>query len=175
MNPLAANPFTVLSLIAAPAVLTNASSVLALGTSNRFARAVDRARALSALLEAKNSEEDPLTPLRVRQLQRTEWRILRLLQALRAFYLALGNFAAAALVSLIGASLAASEHHIIFRVALWLALVTGIIGVGSLVFGCSLLVQETQLAMLNVREEADLIRARFHQYLEHSPKGDAPG
>ena len=37
------NPFTVLTFIAAPAVLTNASSVLALGTSNRFARVIDRA------------------------------------------------------------------------------------------------------------------------------------
>jgi len=36
------NPFASLSLIAAPAVLTNASSVLALGTSNRFARAIER-------------------------------------------------------------------------------------------------------------------------------------
>ena len=43
MPLLSDNPFTSLSLIAAPAVLTNASSVLALGTSNRFARAIDRA------------------------------------------------------------------------------------------------------------------------------------
>ena len=175
MNPLAANPFTVLTLIAGPAVLTNASSVLALGTSNRFARAIDRARALSAQLEAQDAKSDPLTPLRVRQLHRTEVRAQRLLQALRAFYMALGNFAAAALVSLIGAILATSEHHIIFRVAMWLALVTGIIGVSGLVYGCSLLVSETRLALLNVTEEADFIRARFSDYLKYSPKGDEPG
>jgi len=45
------NPFAVLSLIVAPAVLTNASSVLAMSTSNRLARAVDRARELSKQLE----------------------------------------------------------------------------------------------------------------------------
>ena len=45
------NPFAVLSFIVAPAVLTNASSVLALSTSNRLARAVDRARELSKQLE----------------------------------------------------------------------------------------------------------------------------
>ena len=175
MNPLAANPFTVLTLIAAPAVLTNASSVLALGTSNRFARAIDRARALSAQLEAQDAEADPLTPLRVRQLHRTEIRAQRLLLALQAFYLALGNFAAAALVSLIGASVASSEHHVIFRAAMWVALVTGVIGVGGLVYGCSLLVVETRLALLNVTEEADFIRARFGDYVKYSPKGDAPG
>ena len=37
---------SVLTLIAAPAVFTNASSVLALGTGNRLARVVDRTRTL---------------------------------------------------------------------------------------------------------------------------------
>ena len=41
---LAQNPFALLSLIAAPAVLTNAASVLALSTSNRFLRASERMR-----------------------------------------------------------------------------------------------------------------------------------
>ena len=175
MNPLAANPFTVLTLIAGPAVLTNASSVLALGTSNRFARAIDRARALSAQLETPGAETDPLTPMRIRQLHRTEIRAQRLLQALRVFYTALGNFAAAALVSLIGAGVATSEHHVIFRIALWVALVTGIVGVSGLVLGCSLLVQETRLALLNVTEEAEYIRTRFQDYVKNSVKDDEPG
>ena len=100
------NPFTSLSLIAAPAVLTNASSVLALGTSNRFARAIDRARALSTLLEKEEVDADPMTIMRMHQLNRLERRALLLLHALRAFYLALGSFAASALISLIGASVA---------------------------------------------------------------------
>jgi hypothetical protein len=40
------NPFAVLSLIVAPAILTNASCVLVMSTSNRLARVVDRARNL---------------------------------------------------------------------------------------------------------------------------------
>jgi hypothetical protein len=176
MNPLAAtNPFTVLTLIAGPAVLTNASSVLALGTSNRFARAIDRARALSAHLEAGDAERNPLTPMRVRQLNRTEVRAQRLLQALRAFYLALGNFASAALVSLVGAVVATSEHHVVFRITLGLALVTGVIGVSSLVVGCLFLVSETRLALLNVTEEADMLRHRFKEYLRDKVPGDEPG
>ena len=114
MNPLAANPFTILSLIAAPAVLTNASSVLALGTSNRFARAIDRARALSKWLEEQEANDGPMTKLRVRQLNRTERRSILLLHALRCFYTSLGSFAAAALISLIGAALASSTHQIFF-------------------------------------------------------------
>jgi hypothetical protein len=42
------NPYAALSLIVAPAVLTNASSVLVLSTSNRLARAVDRAARAAA-------------------------------------------------------------------------------------------------------------------------------
>ncbi len=48
---MAPNPFAALSLIAAPAVLTNASSLLILSTSNRLARAVDRARQMTTELE----------------------------------------------------------------------------------------------------------------------------
>ncbi len=174
MSPLAANPFTVLTLIAGPAVLTNAASLLALSTSNRFARAIDRARVLSEQLEAGDARANPLTPMRVHHLNRTELRAQRLLQALRAFYLALGNFAAAALVSLIGAGVAASEHHLVFRVALGLALFTGVIGVSGLILGCSLLVGETRLALLNVTEEAAVVRARFQDYVRDTAPGDGP-
>ena len=52
------NPFGILTFIVAPAILTNASSIMALGTSNRFARAIDRARSLLAEMErAKNDSE----------------------------------------------------------------------------------------------------------------------
>lgn len=175
MNPFATNPFTVLTLIAAPAVLTNASSVLALGTSNRFARAIDRARSLSLQLESEEAAADPLTPLRIRQLTRTERRSILMLHALRCFYFALGSFAAASLISLVGSGLAVSEHHIIFRVAVWVALITGVVGVGSLVFGCTLLLTETRLAVLNVTEEADLLRERFKDYLAAEATVGGPG
>lgn len=165
MSPFDTNPFTVLTLIAGPAVLTNASSVLALGTSNRFARAIDRARSLSQQLETEGAVTDPLTPLRIRQLNRTERRSILMLHALRCFYLGLGSFAAASLVSLIGASVATSEHHIVFRTALGLALATGVVGVAALVFGCTLLVTETRLAVQNVSEEAALLRERYKDYL----------
>ena len=42
---LAADPFSILTIVVAPAVLTNASSVLALGTNNRLARVADRSHA----------------------------------------------------------------------------------------------------------------------------------
>ena len=47
---LGSNPFGVLTSVVAPAILTNACSVLALGTSNRLARVVDRTRVVAAEL-----------------------------------------------------------------------------------------------------------------------------
>jgi uncharacterized protein DUF2721 len=46
------NPFATLSLVVAPAILTNVCSVLVSSTSARFARAVDRARDLARQLDA---------------------------------------------------------------------------------------------------------------------------
>src|SRR2546426_12701156 len=102
MDP-SVNPFAVLSLIVAPAVLTNASSVLAMSTSNRLARAVDRARELSKQLEEAGELSSPEAVRRLRELAATEQRSLMLLAALRSFYVALGSFASATLVSLLGA------------------------------------------------------------------------
>ena len=47
---LVADPFSILTVVVAPAVLTNASSVLALGTNNRLARMADRSHAVAAQL-----------------------------------------------------------------------------------------------------------------------------
>jgi len=49
------NPFAVLTAVVAPAILTNACSVLALGTSNRLARVVDRTRVVARELAALES------------------------------------------------------------------------------------------------------------------------
>jgi Protein of unknown function (DUF2721) len=109
---LQSNPFAALSLIVAPAILTNASSVLAMSTSNRLARAVDRARNLSRQLEGTapreppHDEQDRDVQRRLDELAATEQRAVMLLQVLRSFYLALGGFASATLFSLLGAVVA---------------------------------------------------------------------
>ena len=157
------NPFTALTLIAAPAVLTNASSVLALGTSNRFARAVDRARALSSEMETVDvaKMQPEWRALRLRQLTRVERRSILLLNALSFFYTALGAFSASALVSLLGAVVTASGYRTLYHICAGVALVAGTGGVVGLVVGCSLLLQETRLAVLNLSEEATAVRKRF--------------
>ncbi len=53
------NPFSVLSYIVAPALLTNTTALLLMGTTNRFARAVDRARAVAERVTKGVAGADP--------------------------------------------------------------------------------------------------------------------
>ena len=157
MNGVTDNPFAVLTLIAAPAILTNASSVLALGTSNRFARAVDRQRQLSKQLDTESAGMDAEElELRRRQLGVAERRAILLISALTRFYTSLGAFAASALVSLVGAVTVPIGYGWVEVLVTALALVAGVIGVGGLVFGCTLLIRETRLTVQALREEASL-------------------
>ena len=155
------NPYAALSLIVAPAVLTNASSVLVLSTSNRLARAVDRARNLATLLETHSTTASGLTALRFRELDSAETRALMLLGALRFFYASIGAFAAAALTSLIGAALLGSPLGALPTVLEVVALAAGFIGVLGLVLGCGVLLKETRIAVRTVSEEATHLREHF--------------
>jgi hypothetical protein len=106
--PSDANPFAALSLIVAPAILTNACSVLIMSTSNRFARTVDRARVLSREIEGEDGgagASESATARRLSELTVVETRSLLLLRAMRSGYMALSGFASAALLSLVGAVL----------------------------------------------------------------------
>src|SRR5438270_12113106 len=103
MDPLGGNPFAVLTFIVAPAILTNASSVMGLQTANRFARAIDRARDLAVKIQGRQGADDPDIKLKVRKLEFAERRVLVLVRALTAFDLSVGAFAGASFASLPGA------------------------------------------------------------------------
>jgi hypothetical protein len=163
------NPFAVLTLIAAPAVLTNASSVLALGTSNRFARAVDRQRQLSAMFEKSGAMDPETLEVRRRQLRTTEQRALLLIAALTRFYTSLGAFAASALVSLVGAVTVPIGYRSVEIAFTALALVAGVVGVGGLVFGCVLLIRETRLTVSSLHDEASLSLRRLEKPVSEEP------
>ncbi len=157
---LAENPLSILTFIVAPSILTNASSVMALGTSNRFARAIDRIRALAAQVEGKDPRLSPEIELKIRQLRVAERRALYLVRALTAFYTAVGSFAAAALLSLTAAGLFFAEFISGSYAALAGALVAGIVGVGGVVTGATLLVLETRMTLRILREENEFMLAR---------------
>ena len=158
--PPESNPFAVLSLIVAPAILTNASSLLAMSTSNRLARAVDRARDLSKQLEQANDFSSPEAERRLRELATSERRAAMLVAALQRFYIALGGFALAALISLLGAVLAPLETPTIVTALELAGVAAGLLAVGALVHGAATLVRETRVALAVLRERAAQIQSR---------------
>lgn len=154
------NPFAVLSLIVAPAILTNASSVIIMSTSNRLARSVDRARELSKQLEAEADYTSSESQRRLRELSSTERRTLLLLRGLRSFYVALGCFAMAALISLLGAVLVPIKADFTIQTLEILGVTVGLLAVGALVYGSVLLVHETRIAVTILSERVATVKAR---------------
>ena len=164
-NLLTNNPFAVLTFIAAPAILTNATSVLALSTINRMLRTRDR---MLELLKESEAGGTP-RPNFVEHVNRVERQSELLLSALYWIYVALGAFAAASLVTLLGALGGQLGAELVMRLIIGLGLLLGFMGVGGLIGGCVHLFKATQLSLLNIHEEADLIRARQAQFKSLPP------
>jgi hypothetical protein len=153
------SPFAVLTAVVAPAILTNACSVLCLGTANRLARVVDRTRAVTARL-AVIEAGTPEYKLQVSQLQRQEVRGRMLLRAMRSFYAALGSFAGTALLSIVGSVAGAYDKGTAFLAIVVAVLGTGAFAVLALVSGCVLMLRENRLAIQNLTEEVEFAQGR---------------
>lgn len=158
------NPFAVLSLIVAPAVLTNAASVLAMSTSTRLGRAVDRGRELSKQLETSKDLSSARAARRLRELTVVEARTLMLVSALRSEYIALGGFATATLVSLLGAVMVPLGLTRGVRALEMAAVVAGLIAVSALVHGSMVLVRETRAVVQLLQERAADLHARADRF-----------
>jgi hypothetical protein len=148
---LSENPFAVLTAVVAPAILTNACSVLALGTGNRVARVVDRTRSIITELTTLTAGS-AIYKNRLDQIVRLRKRSRLLLTALRILYASLGGFALCALVSVLGAVTAFYGYSVLFQIAAIAALATGLAAVVGLVSGCVVMVAETRLALLGADE-----------------------
>ena len=83
-----------------------------------------------------------------------------LVRALRSFYVGLGAFAAATLVSLLGAVLLRVSALLVLVLEL-IAVAAGVIAVAALVHGSLLLVGETRIAVHVLHERATAVRARL--------------
>ena len=165
LNLLTNNPFAVLTFIAAPALLTNASCLLALSTINRLIRTRD---SMHQLLQESESEVRPQRTNFIAHVNRVEQQAVVLLRALRSIYVGLGAFVAATLVTLLGAVAGQLGSELAMRLVIGIGLLLGIIGVTGLVGGCVNLFQATQLSLINIHEEANTIRARQAQ-LKQTP------
>ena len=154
------NPFAVLTAIVAPAILTNVCSVLALGTSTRLGRVVDRTRIVTNDIIASPLGSPEYLEWTA-QLQALEKRWKMLISALRLVYAALGLFASTALISVAGSVAAFYGLQTLFRLGVLLAMTAGVCAVAGLVVGCYQMVSETRLAVRSLENEARA-RIAFH-------------
>ncbi|MGA0040354.1 MAG: DUF2721 domain-containing protein [Pirellulales bacterium] len=149
------NPFAVLSLIVAPAVLTNATSVLIMSTSTRLARAIDLSRELSHDLEGGTDLTAPDQQRKLRELAAAGQRALLILRALRSFYLSIGCFAVAALLALLGTVAVLLEFRNGATAAGVLGLGAGCVAITGIVYGLIMLLGDTRLAVTLQSERAE--------------------
>ena len=155
------NPFAALTFIAAPALLTNASSLLLLGTSNRLARAVDRMRAVTSQLEHHATSEDASVSLELDLLRLAEQRVRIIVRAMTAFYLAVGSFAGGTMLALVGAALVTPSHDIASMWVMRMTIAACMVGVAAIMFASLMLVFESWLTFRILSREAGLVRQRF--------------
>ena len=148
-----ADPFSILTIVVAPAVLTNASSVLALGTNNRLARVADRTHAVTAQLSKLEPGARDYEVSKA-ELPALLTRAQLLLRALRCFYLGLGLFASSALISIAGSIVVYYGGQTTFQLAAGIGVLCGAAAVISLVCGCVLMIRETQLAVRGLAYDA---------------------
>ncbi len=141
------SPFAFLTFLAAPAILTNASSLLVLSTANRLARASDRARFAAGELFAKKNVDDPVAQLQLKDFNNATKRAGMLVSSLRAFYGAAGSFAASTCVALAGAVSSPLKLEWTAGASQYLTVLGVMIGIVCLVAGSVRLVAETRIAL----------------------------
>ena len=147
------NPLVVLSYVGGPALLTNATALFILSTSNRFARAVDRARFLADKL---SGERAPVRAHFRLEMPEVRHRVLLIGRALVCFYFAATAFAMATLVSIVAAVLMQESQE---ATALFTAGASlGATGFCAFIAGAGMLALESRTAVRSLsREYAEAI------------------
>lgn len=148
------SPFIVFTVIAAPAVMTNAAAVMSLTTSNRLARAVDRGRALVADLKKPDSESLELHAFHLREVEAAGHRAELLIRALGWFQVAFAAFASATLVALIGSTLSMIAPKWVGHAALGVVVACMLVAVGGVASGARLIIRESRMAYRILKEES---------------------
>jgi hypothetical protein len=149
------NPLVVLSYVGGPALLTNATALFILSTSNRFGRAVDRARFLADRLSDQSS------PVRAHfrlEMPEVRHRVLLIGRALVSFYLAATSFAIATLISVVAAILTQERDGAAVPVVVGISFAGGAIGFCAFIAGTAMLALESRTAVRSLsREHAEAI------------------
>ena len=116
--------YGIVTFIVAPALLTNASSVLAMSTINRMLATRELMHKLYIKSEEGKQSEIDAAHL-IKRVNRVEKQAEMLFFALRSIYLALAAFACATLVTLLGGVCAVFHNAILLELLVGLGVVLG--------------------------------------------------
>jgi hypothetical protein len=161
---ISSNPFTVLSYVSGPALLTNATGLMLLSTANRFARAVDRSRELVQYLEGPDGSRSKMAA--AEELISCQERVRLIGRALARFYLAASVFALATMSSIAGAVLGQSTGGLGFDAIIVFAVICGAVGFLAMVSASTSLMIESRLATKALDMEADEAMAAIDRVLK---------
>ncbi len=157
---LAQNPFAVITFIAAPAILTNASSIMTLSTSTRLMRCLDRVNQLGQKLDQGGLSAD-LQTMYITQMELSHRQSRKFLRALRATYVTLACFAIASLFALLGAT-TTTVLPLVFAEAFGVfSLLTGAVGVVGLTLASVNLIAASRITVAIMDQDFEHLK-RHH-------------
>lgn len=161
-SPISQTPFAALTFIVAPALLTNASSLLANSVTLRFLRTRDIMRDLYHRSRQGDVESDE-SELMMQEVDRVQRQAGHLLWALYSVYVALGSFGSATLITLVAICISVTFSNTPTAVFAIAGVGLGAIGVGGLVVSSVNLIQATKISLSAITLEAESVRNKALQ------------
>lgn len=152
---MAQNPFAIITIIGAPAILTNASSILGLSTGTRLMKCLETLGTLEKKIE------DPAVSEGAREIYLTQSQLSyrqsrNFLRALRASYTSLAAFAFSCFVALFGSVLILFGFQSMAQILAVLSLISGSAGVLGLVWSSLELIVASQLTLLIMKKNLEV-------------------
>ena len=153
------NPFAIITIIGAPAILTNASSILGLSTSSRLMKCLETIGGLEKKLE--NPQLDAtIKSIHIEQSRLAHKQSRNFLRALRASYTSLAAFAFSCFVALTGSILILFGVQAIAQLFAVLSLASGSLGVLGLVWSSVELIVASRITLLVMAKNLDVMKAQ---------------
>lgn len=152
------NPFAILTVIGAPAILTNASSILGLNTGNRLMRCLDRITHLEEKLRATTPLPADLEESYFKQMELSQKQARQFLRSLKSTYTSLGAFVLACFLALLGGTSAHLGNTGVMEVLAALSLGSGAVGVLSLSHASLELFLASRITVLILKTNMDSLQ-----------------
>lgn len=152
----AQNPFAMITIIGAPAILTNASSILGLSTGTRLMKCLDNISQIEKKI--KECQNDDIKPIYQQQNQMAYSQSRNFLRALRASYTSLGAFAFSCFLTLVGSAMVLFVGINYIEPLVVLSLIVGAIGVMGLVWASVELFIASKITVNLMRKNIEILK-----------------